>query len=131
MEIQMTRFEIIDALKEFGVSPAKAREIAIGVEEGDDFSTQRLASAVTANRERKKRQEPCNPTRPPGQAEIAQAFLDGMNGTFDRFFSVIGIKPAPPLSRALTLVKLVFVAYLVTFIVASGVILGGMAAGWW
>jgi len=123
----MTRFEIIDALKEFGVSPAKAWEIAIGVEEGDDFSTQRLASAITANRERKKRQEPCNPTKTPGQAEIAPAFLDGVADTVDRIFSVIGLKPAPPLSRGLNLAKLVCVVYLVTFTVVWGII----AVGWW
>ena len=123
----MTRFEIISALKEFGVSPAKAREIAIGVEEGDDFATRWLASAITANRERKKRREPCNPTRPQDQAEIAPAFLDGVADTVDRIFSVIGLKPGQPPARGLNLAKLVCVVYLVTFTVVWGII----AVGWW
>jgi len=39
----MTRPEIITALTKFGISPARALEIAIDVERGDDFATRWLA----------------------------------------------------------------------------------------
>jgi len=44
----MTRSEIIAALKEYGMSPAKALEIAIDVGRGDDFATRWLANALTS-----------------------------------------------------------------------------------
>jgi len=44
----MDRTEILAALKEFGMSPAKALEIAIDVERGDDFATRWLANVLNS-----------------------------------------------------------------------------------
>ena len=49
----MTRAEIVTALKEFGMSPQKAMEIAMDVERGDDFATRWLASALSAMTKRR------------------------------------------------------------------------------
>jgi len=49
----MTRDEIVAALKEFGMSPQKAMQIAMDVERGDDFATRWLASALSAMTKRR------------------------------------------------------------------------------
>ena len=46
--MNMYRTEILDALKEFGMSPAKALEIAIDVERGDGFATRWLAKVLNS-----------------------------------------------------------------------------------
>ena len=59
----MTRAEIVTALKEFGMSPQKAMEIAMDVERGDDFATRWLASALSTMTKPRCTQELSSPRR--------------------------------------------------------------------